>query len=366
MPFADAYTFRARVQPAFMVILPLLIFLFALLPELPLFVSALVGLLGAAGGTAVMAQVGGSWAAGRSLISGRVGDGPPTTRLLRHRRTLGDIKLGAGLREQFEQWIKHSLPTEREEENFPERADVQYGEAVRALRDATRDQTRFGLVFAENVKLRIQAQPVGYEARRGIHCGGTGFVLLASAGADRMGTSLARPVLGRFDSPGSCRGSSANRCGREHWGCCHLANFGETVVGEGNGRCVCTQAFGVRPDAERDIVSVVIGFVSWSPVCPRGLPTNRLPRVVGKIEDEFLASTDASQVGVVSVMPPALGVRVVGQGRLVAVRIEPPWQAPIRHARAVGVGQDQPSVEPAKYSPSRDFALVVTAQVQPV
>ena len=151
MPFADAYTFRARVQPAFMVILPLLIFLFALLPELPLFVSALVGILGAVGGTAVMAQVGRELGRRKEPDLWKSWDGPPTTRLLRHRRTSGDIELGSGLREQFERWIEHSLPTEREEKTYPEWADVQYEEAVRALRAATRDQTRFGLVFAENV-----------------------------------------------------------------------------------------------------------------------------------------------------------------------------------------------------------------------
>ena len=87
---------------------------------------------------------------------------------------------------------------------------------------------------------------------------------------------------------------------------------------------------------------------------------------MGKIEDELLPSADGPQVGVVSIAPPALGVRVVGQGRLVALGKEPPRQAPLRNAGTVGVGQDQPPVEPAKYSPSRDFALVVTAQVQPV
>ena len=87
---------------------------------------------------------------------------------------------------------------------------------------------------------------------------------------------------------------------------------------------------------------------------------------MGKVEHELLSSSDASQVGVVSVASPAPAVGVVSQWRLVAFRIEPPRQAPIRDAGAMGVGQDQPSVEPAKYSPSRDFALVVTAQVQPV
>ena len=86
---------------------------------------------------------------------------------------------------------------------------------------------------------------------------------------------------------------------------------------------------------------------------------------MGKIKDELLPSSDTSQVGVVGIMTPAFAVGVVGQGRLVAVGIEPTRQPPIRNAGTVGVGQDQSLVEPAKYSPSRDFApVVVTAQFE--
>ena len=58
MPFVDPYTFRARIQPALVVVLPLGFLMFALLPEHPFFVTAFFALLGAAGGTAVVAQVG--------------------------------------------------------------------------------------------------------------------------------------------------------------------------------------------------------------------------------------------------------------------------------------------------------------------
>ena len=86
---------------------------------------------------------------------------------------------------------------------------------------------------------------------------------------------------------------------------------------------------------------------------------------MGEFERELLPSADASQVGVVSVAPPAPLVGVAGQGRLVVVGIEPPLQPPIRNAGAIGVGQDQPPVKPAKYSPSRDSApVVVTAQFE--
>ena len=126
MPFADAYTLRARVQPAFIVVLPIGILLFALLPNLPLFVSAFIGLIGAAGGAAVVAQLGRELGRRKEPGLWKSWDGPPTTRLLRHRRNAGDIALGSGLRDQIGEW-------------------------VRVLRDASRDQARFPLVFAENV-----------------------------------------------------------------------------------------------------------------------------------------------------------------------------------------------------------------------
>ena len=53
MPFVDPYTFRARIQPALVVVLPLDFLMFALLPEHPFFVTVFFALLGAAGGTAL-------------------------------------------------------------------------------------------------------------------------------------------------------------------------------------------------------------------------------------------------------------------------------------------------------------------------
>ena len=51
--------------------------------------------------------------------------------------------------------------------------------------------------------------------------------------------------------------------------------------------------------------------------------------VVGEVQHELLPSTDALQVGVIGVAPPASAVGVVGQRRLVAVGIEPPREPPI-------------------------------------
>ena len=151
MSFVDQYTFRARVQPALIVVLPLGFLCFALLPEYPFFVTAFFALLGAAGGTAIVAQVGRDRGRKKQPDLWAGWGGSSTTRLLRHRRIPGDIELAPRLRHQIEEWISCPLPTEQQEADDPKWADAKYDEVTNALREATRDKDKFGLVFAENV-----------------------------------------------------------------------------------------------------------------------------------------------------------------------------------------------------------------------
>ena len=150
MQIFDPYTFRARIQPAIVVVLPLGFVMFALLPGHPFFVTAFFGLLGAAGGASVLAQVGRELGRKKEPNLWKSWGGPPTTRLLRHRCLPGDPTLAPRLRQQVEEWIGYPLPTQEEEEAFPEWADTKYEEVVTSLREATRDTSRFPLVFAEN------------------------------------------------------------------------------------------------------------------------------------------------------------------------------------------------------------------------
>ena len=151
MPFFDPYTLRARIQPALVVALPLGLLLFTLLPGQPIFVTAFFGILSTVGGTAVAAQLGRELGRRREPNLWKSWGGPPTTRLLRHRRLPGDITIPPGLRWQVEYWIGNPLPTEQQEEANPQEADTKYEEAVASLREATRDSAKFPLVFAENV-----------------------------------------------------------------------------------------------------------------------------------------------------------------------------------------------------------------------
>lgn len=150
LPFADLYTFRARIQPALAVALPLGFLMFAVLPGNHFFVTAFFGLLSAAGGTAVLAQLGRD--RGRKK-QGELWDGwggAPTTRLLRHRQIPGDITMSSELRQRVEEWWSQPLPTDLEEVADAESADARYEEVTLALIAATRDKSRFPLVFAEN------------------------------------------------------------------------------------------------------------------------------------------------------------------------------------------------------------------------
>ena len=150
LSFADSYTFRARVQPALAATLPLGFLMFGLLPGHHFFVTAFLGLLGAAGGTSVIAQLGRD--RGRRK-EGELWDGwggAPTTRLLRHRRISGDIAISSELRRQIEEWWGQSLPTDAEEMADPDLADARYREVTSALIEATRDVARYPLVFAES------------------------------------------------------------------------------------------------------------------------------------------------------------------------------------------------------------------------
>ena len=200
MPFVDPYTFRARIQPALVVVLPLGFLMFALLPEHPFFVTAFFALLGAAGGTAVVAQVGRERGRKKEPNLWKSWGGPPTTRLLRHRRQEGDDALAPGLRRQVEEWIGYPLPTKQEEEANPSWADTKYEEAVTSLREATRDTSRFPLVFAENANYGFRRNLWGLKPR-GTHRRRARYGLLDAAAANQMGATLARSVVGVFANP---------------------------------------------------------------------------------------------------------------------------------------------------------------------
>jgi hypothetical protein len=94
-------------------------------------------------------------------------EGPPTTQRLRWR---GPTPKGAQQRRHslLEGLISEPLPSEAEENANPTEADRRYEIAVAALRDLTRDASRFNLVAEENAEYGFRRNCFGLRLLAGV------------------------------------------------------------------------------------------------------------------------------------------------------------------------------------------------------
>jgi hypothetical protein len=169
LPF-DAYTLKARIAPALLVLLPLMATVYAWLPSAtdlsllawltPVGVAALVALAWETGraGRRMQGELFASWG------------GAPTTQLLRHSN--GELP-GADKERYYNVLRLHrpdlAIPTAQIEGNDPAHADAVYENAVAWLREQTRDARRFPLVADENATFGFHRnllahRTVGYSA----------------------------------------------------------------------------------------------------------------------------------------------------------------------------------------------------------
>lgn len=147
----DPYSLRARLQPALLVLVPILVVVFALAPAAwePLRSIAIV--FGALGGTMLLSHV--VRDAGNALEPTLFAawGGKPSAAMLRHR----DTRIATGLKCRYHQrlgeLIGAPMPTAREEAHNPAAADEAYEAANSWLLARTRDHGAFGLLFAENI-----------------------------------------------------------------------------------------------------------------------------------------------------------------------------------------------------------------------
>ncbi len=148
-PF-DQYTLKARLRPALLAALPLGVFLLIWTQDDSLATGGLAGIIGAGGGTALLAQIGRDRGSKKQSALWESWGGPPTTRLLRFQDSSNKVIL-TRWRAKLEQLLGQGLPSAEEEARDPESADQHYEAAASFLREATRDSSKFPLVFAENV-----------------------------------------------------------------------------------------------------------------------------------------------------------------------------------------------------------------------
>lgn len=148
----DEYSLNARVRPALLTFLPIIIFSYLAFPQLYELAAGAMSILVIGGFITALSHL--------SRNRGRVVErklfskwgGKPTTIILRHR----DIQIDAVTKRRYHEFLSSNIkdwvaPTENEEAQNPSGADQIYESAVKWLLERTRDKKRYDMLFKENI-----------------------------------------------------------------------------------------------------------------------------------------------------------------------------------------------------------------------
>lgn len=147
----DTYSIKARLQPEFLVLLPVALAITAWLPGHLAAWKTVSSFALYIGVWVLLAELGRDLGRHKQPALFQRWGGAPTTRLLRHRDTTLDAITLTRYHAFLSTAINHRLPTRPEEEADPRAADALFESAVKFLLEATRDETRFPLVLKENI-----------------------------------------------------------------------------------------------------------------------------------------------------------------------------------------------------------------------
>lgn len=172
--FADEYRRRARLKPAILEVLPLLLVLGVLVSSAlggldaatKFGGAAIATLVSALGLTALLEQLGRDKGKKKEPWLWARWGGAPTTQLLRHRSTsLCDPLTRRRYHEKLTRLLPElRLPSAGDEAADPAAADWVYEACTRFLISRTRDRGRFPLVFEENVNYGFRRNLWGMRA----------------------------------------------------------------------------------------------------------------------------------------------------------------------------------------------------------
>jgi hypothetical protein len=148
--YFDHYSFRARLQPAFLALVPIAVGVMAWAQPGARWVTALWSLLGAAGFTFFLANVARN--RGKSIEPKLWASwgGAPTTLLLRHRGEANPV-LRERWHQQLAKLVGRPMPTAAEESEDPAAADALYEAGTKLLIGKTYDTKAHPFVYRDNV-----------------------------------------------------------------------------------------------------------------------------------------------------------------------------------------------------------------------
>lgn len=156
----DRYDRNARLKPALLVVLPVLLFAAVWSAELWTLMGGLVGLLATCGVAFLLSRI--ARQRGRDIerklieIDGAL----PSVRYLRHR----DRTLDGQTKARYHAFLRSRgvhVPSQDEEQLHAKAADGHYSSACKQLLEWTRDKTRFPLIANENIDYGFRRNALG-------------------------------------------------------------------------------------------------------------------------------------------------------------------------------------------------------------
>ena len=153
----DPYDRKARLAPALLCGLPLVVSIALLIPEIGTIWATVGGLALYCGGATFLAQIGRDRGKAVEPSLHAAWGGTPSVAMLRHR----DSRLNALTKSRYRTFLQRAVPelalaTPEAERKCPEEAEVGYESANSWLLARTRGRERFGLLFRENINYGLR------------------------------------------------------------------------------------------------------------------------------------------------------------------------------------------------------------------
>ena len=149
---SDPYNRKARLQPALLTLLPVLVASVLLVPEIQSSWGAAIGVLVYCGGAMWLTQLGRDRGKALEPKLFKAWGGKPSVAMLRHR----DSRISKTTNDRYRAFLERRVPdlklaSREDEARSPADADDGYESATAWLLAQTRNRERFRLIFEENI-----------------------------------------------------------------------------------------------------------------------------------------------------------------------------------------------------------------------
>jgi hypothetical protein len=148
----DTYSIKARVYPAFVVLLPILVLALFYITDFKVYYHYITAFISVGFLSFILAQLGRDQGKNKETILFESIGGKPTNQILRHTNNHLDKTTKARYHNGLSEKIQEiSIPTLEQEQANPQKSDEIFESCTKYLISKTRDTEKFNLLFKENI-----------------------------------------------------------------------------------------------------------------------------------------------------------------------------------------------------------------------